>query len=111
MALKVAQVPSTAKHFIIHYYCFRSETVSKAKLLKRNLFFAKLPKRNAFLAKRSETYEAKLFLWFRETEAKRSETVSVSLSFASKQNFFKAKLGHPRQGHPSGLEIDINNIG
>ena len=35
------------------------------------------------------------FFWFRETEAKRSETVSVSLSLASKQNFFKAKLGHP----------------
>ena len=71
---------------------FRSETVSKAKLLKRNFFLAKLPKRNTFLAKRSETYEAKrsetFDLWFRETEAKRSETVSVSLSFASKRNIF-----------------------
>ena len=35
------------------------------------------------------------FLWFRETEVKRSETVSVLLSFALKQNFLKAKLGHP----------------
>ena len=54
-------------------------------------FLAKLPKRNAFLAKRSEIYEAKrseTFLWFRETEAKRSENVSVSLNFASKWNFF-----------------------
>ena len=59
------------------------------------LFLAKLPKRNAFLAKRSETYEAKPFLWFRETEAKRSETVSVSLSFALKRNFFKSEIGTP----------------
>ena len=53
-----------------------------------------------FLAKWSETYEAKLsetklFLWFRETEAKRSETVYVSLSFASKRNFFKSEIGTP----------------
>ena len=54
----------------------------------------KLPKRNAFLAKRSETYEEKLsetkrifFLWFRETEAKQSETVSLR-----SKTFFKAKL-------------------
>ena len=72
---------------------FRSETVFKA-----NVFSAKLPKRNAFLEKRSETCKAKLsetFLWFREAEAKRSETVSVSLSFALKRNFCIVKLGHP----------------
>ena len=37
--------------------------------------------------KRNET-KRNFFLRFRETEAKRSETVSVSLSFASKQNIF-----------------------
>ena len=73
MVLKVAQVPSTAKHFIIDYYYYQSETVSKAKL-----FFSE--------AKRSETF----VLWFLETEAKRSETVSVSLSFALFR--FEAKL-------------------
>ena len=34
-------------------------------------------------------------MWFRETEAKGSKTVSVLISFASKRNFFKAKSGHP----------------
>ena len=69
------------------------------KFWSKTFFLAKLPKQNAFLAKRSETYEAKrsetFFLWFRETEAKQSETVSVSLSFASKQNFFKSEIGTP----------------
>ena len=32
---------------------------------------------------------------FREKEAKSSETVCVSLSFAVKRNFLEAKLGHP----------------
>ncbi len=77
---------------------FRSETVSKAKLLKRDFFLAKLPKRNAFLAKRSETYEAK------QSETKRNFISVVSRNWSeTKRNCFCfakfrfeiAKLGHP----------------
>ena len=73
---------------------FRSKTVSKVNF-EAKLFFSETTEAKHFLAKRSETYEAKLFLWFRETEANRSETVSVLLSFASKRNFFNSKIGTP----------------
>ena len=62
---------------------FRSETVFKAKLLKRDFFLAKLPKRNAFLAKRSETYEAK------QSETKRNFIFVVSRNWSeTKRNCF-----------------------
>ena len=63
------------------------------------LFFSGTTEAKRFLEKRSETYEAKFFLWFRETEAKRSETVSVSLR---SETFFKAKLGHPSTERDGG---------
>ena len=69
------------------------KTVSKVKPLKRETFLLeKLPKRNAFLAKLSETYEAKRSITLFCGIAKRSETVSVLLSFASKRNFVSVSL-------------------
>ena len=75
------------RDYLTHYYYFWSETVSKAKLLKRNFIYSETTEAKRFFSE-TKRNEAKLFLWFRETEAKRSETVSVSLSFASKRNFF-----------------------
>ena len=65
-----------------------SETVPEAKLWSETYF----------LTKRSETKrnEAKNFSpEFCEKEAKPSETVCVSLSFAWSEIFLEAKLGHP----------------
>ena len=74
---------------------FWSETFSKAKPLKQNFFWGKLPKRNAFFSETKRNLRSETFLCFRETEAKRSQTVSVSLILLRSETFLKAKLGHP----------------
>ena len=74
-----------------------SYSYSWSETLKRNIFFneTKLLKRN------KAKWSKKNFPEFCEKEAKPSETVCVSLSFALKRNFFRSetflevKLGHP----------------
>ena len=69
------------------------------KILSETVPEAKLWSEAYFLTKRSETFEAKwskkFFPEFCEKEAKPSETIYVSLSFAVKQTFFISEIGTP----------------
>ena len=65
---------------------YRSETFFSSETSVTKRFFSET-KLN--LQSETKRNEAKLFLWFHETEAKRSETVSVSLSSLRSEIFLK----------------------